>query len=267
MGIINPSITYGQTIFETAISGFSGFSGFRAKDDVADPKDITNAYSHQNATMSATETTEWIGLWQFMIQQAVTGGGALSVGNQTGTTLPAGPIIVTGYDVAKQVFLITNACNTSNQPAAFLLLTPLATGTQGVAYVGGTMVSTLDTSLATEGDPVYTEFSGMTLSVPSGFSGFSGAGVNSYQQIVGRVLTVGTNATIQGCIEPLNKINGAMIQEGSIGNTHYRPWENVNTPQFVGTPVGGRDGDIAIDKTNNRLYVKYAGGWHYAALT
>jgi hypothetical protein len=267
MGIINPSISYGQTIFETAISGFSGFSGFRAKDDAADPKDITNAYSHQNATASATEATEIIGLLQFIIQQAVTGGGALAVTNQTGFTIPVGPIVVTGYDETLLCFKIAAASNTSSTPGAFLLLAELATATQGVAYIGGVAQTTLDTSLATIGDPIYTDWSGMTLSTPSGFSGFSGAGVNSYQQVVGRVVNTGVSGTMQGFVEPLNKINGAQIQEGSIGNIHYRPWENVNTPVYAGPPPAGRNGDCAIDSVNNRFYVKYGNTWHYCALT
>jgi hypothetical protein len=34
-----------------------------------------------------------------------------------------------------------------------------------------------------------------------------------------------------------------------------------------GAPSGGSDGDIYVDTTNNRLYIKIAGTWRYSALT
>jgi hypothetical protein len=263
MSNIVPSLATGQSIYE---AGISGFSGFRPKDDAADPRDIAGAYSHRAVVLSATETNEWIGLWEFMIQQALAGGGSLGVKNSTGTSLPAGPVSVVGYDATDSLFTISYANNLSGGLAGFVLLSALANGGQGVAYVGGLFRSTVDTTLATLGDPVYVAASGMTLSEPSGISGFSGYSHVSYVQKIGNVASLEASGMVAGMVRPPDMINGNQLQSRSIGNRHYQPEENVNTRINSGAPSGGRDGDIVIDSAG-KIHVRYGGGWHYASLT
>lgn len=42
----------------------------------------------------------------------------------------------------------------------------------------------------------------------------------------------------------------------------------LGAPIFAGAPTTSPpDGRFAIDQTNNRLYIRVNGGWHYTALT
>ena len=265
MPTITPSLATGQAIYE---AGISGFSGFRSKDDAADTKDIYGAYSHRAVNMSATEATEWISLWEWMIQTGLAGGGSLAIINSTASTIPAGPVAITGYDAVNQKFKIGLAGNLSGVRASFVLLTALVSGGQGVAYIGGRFRSTVNTSASSLGAPVYADqYSGMTLTEPSGISGFSGYSSCSYAQQVGSVASLEVSGMVQGWVQQEAKVNGQMIQTGAIGNRHYKPDENINTPVKAGAPTGGRDGDVVIDSSDNRIYCRYGGAWHYASLT
>lgn len=53
----------------------------------------------------------------------------------------------------------------------------------------------------------------------------------------------------------------------SLGVTNAISGKLRNTATNAGAPTGGADGDIVIDTTNSRLYVKIGGTWKYAALT
>lgn len=264
MGNIVPSLSTGQSIYE---AGCSGFSGFRAKDDAADNRDVNGNYSHRAVDMSATEATEWICLWEWMIQQGLSGGGSLKVINSTGTALPAGPISITGYDAVNTAFQAGPSNCYSGTLAQWILLSSLANGGIGAAYSGGQFQSSIDTSSATLGDPVYAAASGISLTQQSGASGYSGYSSACFDQKVGYVLTTEASGYVAGWVQPPSRINGLQIQDGSIGNRHYHPGESCNTKMSSGIPSGGRNGDIVIDSTLHRLYVKYGGGWHYAALT
>ena len=256
MSIINPSLSTGQSIYE---AGCSGFSGFRQKDDAADNRDIYGAYSHRPVDMSATEATEWIGLWEWMIQQGLSGGGSLKVINSTGTALPAGPICVTGYDTVNTAFKAgPSNCYAANI-AQWLLLSALADGSIGVAYSGGQFQSTVDTSAAALGDPVYAAASGASLSYPSGYSGC--------KQQVGSVQTAEVSGWVAGWVQRPEQAGDAQLHDGAVSNRHYHPGQSVNTYVKAGSVSGGRDGDMIIDSANNRLYVRHGGLWHYATLT
>jgi hypothetical protein len=263
MALINPSLATGQAIYE---AGISGFSGFRAKDDAADNKDIYGAYSHRAVDGSATETNEWIGLWEFMIQQMLAGGGSLKVINSTLSTISAGPVVVCGWDSVNTAFQIQAASCYGQKAVAFVLLSDLLAGWLGVAYVGGTFRSSLSTLAAALGDPVYVGDAAMTLTQPSGFSGFSGFSSCGYVQKMGYVASTEASGMIAATVQPPERANGLQLQDGSVANRHYKPEESVNTAVVVGAPSGGRDGDIKIDSTG-KIYCRYGGAWHFATLT
>jgi hypothetical protein len=58
-------------------------------------------------------------------------------------------------------------------------------------------------------------------------------------------------------------------EKATIYNSGYADFSvgGVRTLQISGAPSGGNDGDLVVDKTNNRLYVKVSGTWRYATLT
>jgi len=123
--------------------------------------------------------------------------------NQTGGTLNPGPVVVTGYNTTHSMFTIAAADALNNQPAQLLLLSTLASSTNGTVSSSGVMTGVLNTSGATVGDPVYlASGGGMSLSVPSNKS--------AILQIVGRVGSVGTSGDVQGLIcSPIKLVSPA----------------------------------------------------------
>jgi hypothetical protein len=143
------------------------------------------------------------------MQQSKAGGVALAVRNTSGSTLNAGPVKVTGYDVANASFLIGLADAAGNNPAAMLLLSALANNTNGTAYIGGTLASGIDTTASSVGNPVYLAVGGgLTLTAPTA--------ADQIQQIVGRVQTTANPGVISGLILPSIKIGTSWVQAQSI---------------------------------------------------
>lgn len=144
-----------------------------------------------------------------LISVALSGGGALTVRNNTGSTLAAGPVRVTGYDTTNSAFTIGLADADTNTQAHFILLSSLATATSGVAYLSGDYTSALDTSGAALGDPVYLSASGVaTLTAPTG--------ADQIVQIIGYVKTLSATGTIRGYVHSPIKIGTSNLQDSAV---------------------------------------------------
>src|SRR5580704_9270525 len=98
MSLLTPTAAKGQPFFE-------GGSSLRQHDNASDNM-VGGAYSHNPLEGSATEADEWTSIILYLFQVAKSGGGALAVRNTSGGSLNAGPVRVSGYDVANSAFLI-----------------------------------------------------------------------------------------------------------------------------------------------------------------
>src|SRR5258708_3341659 len=114
MSVLTATAAKGQPFFE-------GTTPLYTQHDNASDNMVAGAYSHNPLEGSATEADSWTSLFLWMIQQSKSGGLALSVRNTSGSTLNAGPVKVTGYDVASASFLIGLADAAGNNPALMLL--------------------------------------------------------------------------------------------------------------------------------------------------
>ncbi len=135
-----------------------------------------------------------------LIQITSTGGGALEAVNVIGTTLPAGPIAISGsssVDGSTPIFSVGYASASDGRPADSLLLLALAAGASGSARSGGTFTSTLDTTGSYVGAPVYLGLNGELVLIEPTFE--DGALIS---QIVGNVQTLATNGVISGLLRP-----------------------------------------------------------------
>src|SRR5260221_8073923 len=148
MSVLTATAAKGQPFFEGATPLYTQHDNRR--DNM-----VAGAYSHNPLEGSATEADEWTSLFLWIMQQAKAGGVALSVRNTSGATINAGPVKITGYDVANASFLIGLADAGGNNPAVMLLLSALANNTNGTAYIGGTFTSGIDCTGSTVGNPVY----------------------------------------------------------------------------------------------------------------
>ena len=72
-----------------------------------------------------------------LIAIAAAGGGAFAVRNESGSSLSAGPVKITGYSAVHARFLVTRANAVSNRPAHAVLLAALADNENATAYLGG----------------------------------------------------------------------------------------------------------------------------------
>jgi len=194
--------TIGKPIFE-------GATAYRQKDNASDNM-VSGAYSHLPIEFSATEANEWQSVLTYIANVIKAGGGALAVRNTTGGPLPAGPVTVTGYDVANAAFLIGAANATGAAPALVLLLAALANNTNGTAYIGGTFTAAgLDTTGSAVGNPVYLAAGGgMTLTAPTA--------ADTIQQIIGRVQTLANPGVISGLVNTPTKFGTSWHQNLSI---------------------------------------------------
>ena len=205
MSVLNATAAKGQPFFE-------GSTPLYTQHDNASDNMVAGSYSHNPLEGSATEADAWTSLFLWMIQQSKFGGVALAVRNTSGSTLSAGPVKVTGYDVANASFLIGLADAGGNNPAVMLLLSSLANNTNGTAYIGGTFTSGIDTTSSTVGNPVYLAAGGgLTLTAPSG--------ADQIQQIVGRVQTTANPGVISGLVLPPVKTGSSWMQPQSVIGT------------------------------------------------
>jgi len=115
MSVLTATAAKGQPFFEGSMPIFT-------QHDNASDNMVAGVYAHNPLEGSATEADEWTSLFLWIVQQTKSGGVALSVRNNTGGTLSAGPVKVTGYDVANSSFLIGLADAGGNNPALMLLL-------------------------------------------------------------------------------------------------------------------------------------------------
>ncbi|HYF49517.1 MAG TPA: hypothetical protein VEJ63_08930 [Planctomycetota bacterium] len=146
-----------------------------------------------------------------LIALALNGGGALAVRNETGGTLNAGPVRVTGYNAAQSSFLISAANATGAQAAQLLLTAALTNNTNGTAYVGGTLSGALNTSGAAVGDPIYLAVGGgLTLTAP--------AGADEITQRVGRVKTIASSGDVSGLIEAPIAFGTSFLKNSAVTN-------------------------------------------------
>jgi hypothetical protein len=136
-------------------------------------------------------------------------GGALRVYNNTGSTIVAGPVTISGYEATQDRFLITTSSCSSNSPANGILLADLTTATSGIAYISGLVTGALDTSAATVGDAVY-------LSTSGGFTLTAPTAAGSFVQILGRVKTAATSGGIYCSVQNPTKLNTSYLQDRSV---------------------------------------------------
>src|SRR2546423_642358 len=118
----------GKAIFEA--------KSFRTKDDSSDPF-VLGVFTHNPIEFSATEAAEWVSFFLWLIDLMSTGAGGIKIRQNSGATLKAGtPVAIASYDFANEVFIVV-AADAVGVPAVAILLADLATGTNGMAYLGG----------------------------------------------------------------------------------------------------------------------------------
>jgi len=200
MSALTPSPTVtGKAIFEET-------QDFRARDDNSDRKS-GGTYSHSVYEWSATEANEWVGFMQYVRSVAKSGALALGCRNETGSTLAAGPVRVVGYNASEGKFLIGLADADGAAPADFLLLSTLATATNGTAYSGGDF--SFNTAGRTVGDACYLADDGtVTFTAPSA--------ADKIVQEIGRVKVVNASGTIAGLVQMPTKFGSSWLQSGAI---------------------------------------------------
>lgn len=187
---------------------FEGSVSYRQKDDAADNK-VSGSYSHQPIEFSATEANEWQSVLSYIATVMKSGALALSVRNVSGSTLIAGPIRISGFDVANSAFTIVAADADGAAPAQMLLLNSLANNTNGTAYAGGTWTSNIDTTASSIGAIVYLRTGGgATLTAPTS--------INTIQQEIGRVQTLANPGVIAGEVQAPTKFGSAWLQAGVV---------------------------------------------------
>lgn len=132
--------------------------------------------------------------------------GAVLVTCLPGSDIPAGPVSITSFDGTRFVVATADA---DNGPAHLLLLSGIADGANGVAYLSGEFTSNLNLLAGNVGDPVYlASGGGMTLAAPTGAA--------QVAQIVGRIKTAVNNGVVAGCILPASQIGMSSLQHLSI---------------------------------------------------
>lgn len=200
MSALTPSPTVtGKAIFEET-------QDFRARDDNSDRKS-GGTYSHSVYEWSATEANEWVGFMQYVRSVAKSGALALGCRNETGSTLAAGPVRVVGYNASEGKFLVGLADADGAAPADFLLLTTLATATNGTAYSGGDF--SFNTAGRTVGDACYLADDGtVTFTAPSA--------ADKIVQEIGRVKVVNASGTIAGLVQMPTKFGSSWLQSGAV---------------------------------------------------
>ena len=197
---------------------FEGTNTYRQKDDAGDNK-VSGAYVHQAIEFSATEANEWQSLFTFVTNVMKSGGGALAVVNKTGSSLSAGPVRASGWDASSQSFTVVASDAAGSNAAQMLLLGSLANNAAGVAYVGGTWTSNIDTTGSSIGASVYLKpGGGVQLTAPNG--------VDQIVQIIGEVQTLASPGIISGYVQSPAKLGRSWLQ---IGVTTVGSDANLNT--------------------------------------
>ena len=156
---------------------------------------------------------------------AIAGGGALKVRNNTGGTLAAGPVRVTGYDSSNNVYTIGLADADTNTPVDLLLLASLNNNTTGIAYIAGDFTSTLDTTAIAIGTEVF-------LSATAGVvTNTAPSGSDQIVQSLGFVKTQANPGVIKGFVRPPKKVGSSYLQAGIAGTiTSTLSLEGVISP-------------------------------------
>lgn len=136
---------------------------------------------------------------------------AVPIRNETGTTLPAGPVRITGYNVTNAAFLVSMADADGNIPAQLLITSNLATSSNGIGYIAADFTSTLDTSVAAIGAAVYlASGGGLTLTAPSG--------ADKVVQAIGRVQTQAASGVISGFISTPTALGTSFLKDQAVTN-------------------------------------------------
>lgn len=170
----------------------SGTSAFRTGDDSSD-KMVSGAYSHEPLEYSATEADEIKSFLMLVQAMIMSGGLAVQVRNETGSTITRGSLVYpSGYSAGNTRYLITKAdADSAATHAHFVMADDLATATNGVAYayrdVLGDVTYPVDTSAYSVGDKVF-------LSATIGGFSTKPTGADQIAQWVGVVITVHATA-------------------------------------------------------------------------
>jgi hypothetical protein len=191
------------TLLATGVSLYDDPTGFRAKDNALDNMP-GGTYSHLALECSATEVSEWIALWQHLIA-VCKAGGKVPVINKTGSSIPAGPVSVTGYDSTSGHLKIVLA---SSKLASLITTAAIADQAEGSGYITAEFTGSLDLTGVTIGDPVYLHDDGT----------YSLTDNSTYAtQVIG--YTVDQVNKIQGIIKQPTKFSASFIGTASVDYT------------------------------------------------
>lgn len=202
MSTVPPNPAQGKALFE-------GTQSFYAHDDAADNKN-GGVYSHLALEWSANEAEALCDWARYINALLTTGTEAVKIRNETGSTLPVGPVKISGYSAAEDRHLVVLPDADGSAIADLWLSEALTTATNGVGYTDVAITGGIDTSTASAvGDPVYLSATGTwTLTAPTG--------ADQAVQIIGAVKVKAVDGTIAGRIFCPKKFGTSWLQDGSV---------------------------------------------------
>lgn len=259
MPLLTPDINFGRQLI-------SGAQGFRQVDNQTDHYE-NGVFSPFPWETGATERNQDVGYFLALNEYLTANTNSIAVRNNTGSTIGAVPVYVSGWDATHSKYEIKKAdASVQTKSASFVLLSPLTTATNGTAVKGGAIASALDTSAATIDDPVYlASGGGYTLTNPQI------AFPNYLSEIVGWVVTTALGGNIQVLIQSGagggsgsgtqgiqgpqgTTTTGPQGIQGSIGVQGFKGFQGLTgampNPSIIGCQNAGPQYPISTSMTN-----------------